>query len=170
MQAALAPRGDARTFLTHFVGSGLDDDRYVIHKDPEIRRARDRERFARRTAERQAAGLCPGCGKRRSEPEPTLCAPCAERARAAGRARDPRLRAAGKPRRNQERARVYERERTRRQTADRIAPGVCTKCGVLQSHATQGRDSIQRQTVSVTSPQRPQCWSPRIACRSRQPA
>ena len=30
MQAALAPRGDSRTYLTHFVGSGLDDDRYVI--------------------------------------------------------------------------------------------------------------------------------------------
>ena len=27
MQAALAPRGDSRTSLTHFVGSGLDDDR-----------------------------------------------------------------------------------------------------------------------------------------------
>ena len=54
MQATLAPRGDARTFLTHFVGSGLDDDRYVI-----------------------------------------------------------------------------------------------TKCGVLQSHPTQGRDSNQRQTVSL---------------------
>lgn len=25
MQAALAPRGDSRTWLTHFVGSGLDD-------------------------------------------------------------------------------------------------------------------------------------------------
>ena len=32
MQAALAPRGNARTFLTHFVGSGLDDDRYVIQR------------------------------------------------------------------------------------------------------------------------------------------
>ena len=32
MQAALAPRGDAGTFLTHFVGSGLDDDRYVIQR------------------------------------------------------------------------------------------------------------------------------------------
>ena len=29
MQAALAPRGDARTYLTHFVGDGLQDDRYV---------------------------------------------------------------------------------------------------------------------------------------------
>ena len=32
MQAAIAPRGDVRTFLTHFVGSGLDDDRYVVEK------------------------------------------------------------------------------------------------------------------------------------------
>ena len=32
MQAAIAPRGDARTFLTHFVGGGLDDDRYVVER------------------------------------------------------------------------------------------------------------------------------------------
>ena len=32
MQTVLAPRGDARTFLTHFVGGGLDDDRYVVEK------------------------------------------------------------------------------------------------------------------------------------------
>ena len=32
MQAALAPRGDSRTFLTHFVGVGLDDDRYVVQR------------------------------------------------------------------------------------------------------------------------------------------
>ena len=30
MQAALAPRSHARTFLTHFVVGGLDDDRYVV--------------------------------------------------------------------------------------------------------------------------------------------
>ena len=30
MQAAIAPRGDEHTFLTHFVGSGLDDDLYVV--------------------------------------------------------------------------------------------------------------------------------------------
>ena len=30
MQATLAPRGDARTYLTHFVGDGLEDDRYVV--------------------------------------------------------------------------------------------------------------------------------------------
>ncbi len=30
MQAALAPRGDSRTYLNHFVDSGLDEDRYVV--------------------------------------------------------------------------------------------------------------------------------------------
>ena len=32
MQTAIAPRGDAQTFLTHFVGGGLDDERYVIQR------------------------------------------------------------------------------------------------------------------------------------------
>ncbi len=32
MQAAIAPRGDARTYLIHFVGGGLDDDRYVVER------------------------------------------------------------------------------------------------------------------------------------------
>ena len=32
MQAAIAPRGDARTYLMHFVGGGLDDERYVIQR------------------------------------------------------------------------------------------------------------------------------------------
>ena len=32
MQAAIAPRGNARTFLTHFVGGGLDDDRYAVQR------------------------------------------------------------------------------------------------------------------------------------------
>ena len=30
MQTALALRGNARTFLTHFIGGGLEDDRYVV--------------------------------------------------------------------------------------------------------------------------------------------
>ena len=32
MQAAFAPRSDARIYLTHFVGSGLDDERYVVQR------------------------------------------------------------------------------------------------------------------------------------------
>ncbi len=103
------------------------------YKDPEVRRARDRERIARRAAERLAAGLCPKCGQRPPEPGRRVCDSCAERARAAGRARDARLRADGQPRRNRKRARAYERERARRQTADRIARGVCTKCGIKRA-------------------------------------
>ena len=100
------------------------------YRDPSIGRRTDRERYRRRVAERKAAGLCPKCGKRAPEPERSTCGPCAGKARAAGRARDARLRAAGLPRRNRERARAYGRERARRQTADRVARGVCTKCGV----------------------------------------
>ena len=99
------------------------------HKDPEVRRARDRERFARRTAEHRAAGLCPKCGRRPPEPGRSLCGSCAEKARVASRARDARLRAAGKPRREPEKARAYERKRARRQTAERAARGVCVRCG-----------------------------------------
>ena len=32
MQTTLAPRGDAGTFLTHFIGGGLDDECYVIQR------------------------------------------------------------------------------------------------------------------------------------------
>ena len=98
------------------------------HKDPDVRRARDRERFARRTAERRAAGLCPKCGKRPPEPERSICEPCAERARAAGRARDARLRAAGQPRRNQDKARMYERERARPPPVRAVCRAAGTGC------------------------------------------
>ena len=32
MQTVIAPRGDARAFLTHFVVVGLDDDRYAVQR------------------------------------------------------------------------------------------------------------------------------------------
>lgn len=32
MQAALALRGGAQTFLTHFTGGALEDDRYVVER------------------------------------------------------------------------------------------------------------------------------------------
>ena len=103
----------------------------MAYKDPEQGRARDRERFRRRAESRRARGLCPRCGERPPEPGRSLCEPCAEKQREASRARDAKLRAAGKPRRDPERARVYERERHRRQTAERIARGLCPKCGKL---------------------------------------
>ena len=100
----------------------------MAYRDPEQGRAADRARFRRRADERRAAGLCPRCGVRPPAPGRTACDPCAGKRRIAGRARDARLRAAGKPRRNAARARKYERDRSRKQTAERIARGVCTKC------------------------------------------
>jgi hypothetical protein len=106
-------------------------------KDPEVRRAHDRERYRKRAAERRAAGLCPKCGKRPPFPGRSLCTACAEKTRIAGRARDARLRAVGKPRRDREKARVADRRRYRRQVAERKALGLCAKCGT--SPAEDGR-------------------------------
>ena len=101
----------------------------MAYRDPETGRALGRERFRRRVAERRAKGSCVRCGKRPPEPGRTVCAPCAEKRNQASRVRDARLRAAGKPRRDPERARAYERERTRRRAAERLAAGLCAKCG-----------------------------------------
>ena len=103
----------------------------MANEDPiERRRARDRARSRRRAGERAAAGLCVRCGRRAPEAGRTACAECAERKRAASRARDARLRAEGKPRRRRREPRETVRERRRRQTAGRIARGVCTRCGI----------------------------------------
>ena len=101
----------------------------MAYRDPEEGRARDRERFRRRTAERIARGLCPRCGKAPPAPERKVCGSCAGKRNRAGRARDARLRAAGKPRRNKERARACERDRSRRRAAECVARGLCAKCG-----------------------------------------
>ena len=101
----------------------------MAYRDPEVRRARDRERFQRRTAERIARGLCPKCGERPPEPDRSLCAPCAEKRNRACRARDAKLRAAGKPRRDPATARISGRRHRRRQAAERRARGLCPNCG-----------------------------------------
>ena len=89
----------------------------------------DRERFHRRTAERVAQGLCPEFGNGPPAPERSVCDPCAAKHNKASRARDARLRMEGKPRRNPAKARAAERKRSRRETAKRIAQGLCTRCG-----------------------------------------
>ena len=76
-----------------------------------------------------AQGLCPKCGKRPPAPERSQCGPCLDKDAAAGRARDARLRAAGIPRRDPERATAYEREHRHRQIAERRAAGLCPECG-----------------------------------------
>ena len=101
----------------------------MAYRDIEARRRNDLARYHRRTAERRAAGLCLRCGKTEPAPERTLCEPCAEKCRAADRARSARLRAEGKPVRDPEQAKRHERERGRRQHAERKAAGICTKCG-----------------------------------------
>ena len=99
------------------------------YADPAVQLQKDRERFARRTAARIAQGLCPRCGDRPPAPERSVCPPCAEKCNRASRARDARLRAEGKPRRDPARAKEYERERARRETEKRAARGSCTRCG-----------------------------------------
>ena len=91
----------------------------MAYRDPAEGRRKDRERTARLTAARIAAGLCTRCGGIEPLPERRLCAPCNEKRNAASRARDAHLRAAGKPRRDPERAKLYERERSRRLHAER---------------------------------------------------
>ena len=100
------------------------------YKDLEHGRACDRERFRRRTAERLARGLCPKCGQAPPEPDRNLCAACNEKRRTADRARSAKRKAAGQPRyKDPEKARAYERERYRRCAAERLARGLCPKCG-----------------------------------------
>ena len=101
----------------------------MAYRDPAVRRQRDRERFRKRTAERVAQGLCPRCGDGPPAPERSVCDPCAEKRNRASRARDARLRAEGKPRRDPDKARTSECKRSRREKAKRIARGLCTRCG-----------------------------------------
>ena len=113
----------------------------MAYRDPAVRRQRDRERFRKRTAERVAQGLCPRCGDGPPAPERSVCDPCADKRNKASRARDAQLRAAGKPRRDPDRARTSGRKRSRRETVKRIAQGLCTRCG--KTPAAPGRASCE---------------------------
>ncbi len=113
----------------------------MAYADPAVQRRKDRERFARRTAARIARGLCPRCGVLPPAPERSVCGPCADKCNRASRARDARLRVAGKSRRDPERARKYERERARRETEKRATRGSCSRCGKLP--AAPGRKSCE---------------------------
>ena len=77
----------------------------MTSEDIEARRARDLERYHRRTAERRATGLCLKCGKRPPAPHRSTCEPCAEKRRPADLARH------------------------HRRTAERADQGLCPKCG-----------------------------------------
>ena len=113
----------------------------MAYADPDITKARDRERFRKRTAARKAADLCPRCGHRPPADGRSVCAPCAEKSNRASRARDARLRAEGKPRRDPARARAHERKRSRQQAGERREAGLCIRCGAAP--AADGRKSCE---------------------------
>ena len=102
----------------------------MVYRDPEAQRARNRECFRRRTTERIAKGICPRCGIAHPSPGRVLCERCAEKRRVAQRARDAKRRAAGKSRyTNPEKEHVRKRQRYQQQTTERLAQGLCPKCG-----------------------------------------
>ena len=113
----------------------------MAYRDPDQRKARDRERFRQRSEKRIARGLCPRCGDRPPEPERSLCGPRAARRNRAGRARDARLRAEGKPLRDPASARAAERRRARRRADRRHHAGLCVRCGTAPAAA--GRRSCE---------------------------
>ena len=103
----------------------------MAYADPDVRRRKDRERVARRTAERRLAGLCTRCGRTAPAPDRALCEKCAEKKNRSARARDARLRAAGKPRRDPAKARAAKRRNSRRKAQQWSECGLCNRCGKL---------------------------------------
>ena len=101
------------------------------HRDSERRRAYERERHRKRTADRRAQGLCPKCGKHRPAPGRRVCEPCGERERAAERARYERRKAEGAQYggRCPESRRRMARERSKRRRRERTEAGLCPRCG-----------------------------------------
>ena len=99
------------------------------YSDLEKRRSQDRERSRRRVAERLARGLCPRCGQNRPAPERTLCHGCGEQRRVADRVRSEKRRAAGIRRERDPKARQAEYQRARIRAGERLARGICSKCG-----------------------------------------
>ncbi len=92
-------------------------------------------------ADPEIRGLCPRCGDRPPAPGRSVCAPCNEKQNRAGRERDARLRAGGKPRRDLATARAAARKRDRRQADERRAAGICVRCGTAP--AADGRKSCE---------------------------
>ena len=103
-------------------------------KDPGHGRARDRERYRRRTAERLARGMCPRCGEARPVPDHSLCQSCGDKRRQAERARCAKARAAGilYAGRDAERCRRSASDRSKRRDGARREAGLCTRCAKQQ--------------------------------------
>lgn len=118
--------------------------------DPALRRRRDRERARRRTAKRIALGLCPSCGNSPPAPGRAVCETCADKRRAADRARAAKRRKAGIKRIRHPEARKAEFRRARERADQRVARGLCARCG-RNPHETDRRlcgDCAQRRRAA----------------------
>ena len=100
-------------------------------KDPLKKKARDR-RLRQRHAARFEQRLCTRCGRRRPEPGRKVCTGCAEKRRAADRARRAKARTEGKQYggRDPERCRRADRAGDRRRRRAWNEAGLCTSCGL----------------------------------------
>ena len=99
------------------------------YRDIDTARARGLERHRRRIAERAELGLCRRCGTRPAASGRTTCEPCAEKRRAADRTRAEKRRQAGIKRVRDPEARKAEYRRARQRAENRLARGICSKCG-----------------------------------------
>ena len=98
--------------------------------DPTKKQERDR-RLRQRHAERSASGTCTRCGRLPPEPGRRVCTGCAEKRRAADRARRAKARSEGKQYggRDPERCRRVDRAGDRRRRRAWKEAGLCTSCG-----------------------------------------
>ena len=85
----------------------------------------------KRYADRVAQSLCTRCGRTRPEPDIKVCGGCAEKRRAADRARRAKARQQGKAYagRDPEQCRRADRAGDRRRRRERRDAGLCTSCG-----------------------------------------
>ena len=99
-------------------------------KDPAKKQAWNR-RLRQRHVERSASGTCTRCGRVPPETGLKVCGGCAEKRRAADRARRAKARQQGKAYagRDPERCRRADRAGDRRRRRERRDAGLCTSCG-----------------------------------------
>ena len=93
------------------------------------KRRRDRERRRRRVEARLAAGVCSRCARHRPVEGGRTCEACRRKRRVRDRACAEKRRAAGIRRVRDPKARRAEYARARRRAAERVAAGLCSKCG-----------------------------------------
>ena len=98
--------------------------------DPAKKQERDR-RNRQRHAARAAGGTCTRCGRARPEPGLKVCRECADKRRAAERARREQARQNGLPYagRDPEQCRRADRAGDRSRRRARLEAGLCTSCG-----------------------------------------